>query len=277
MASLTRTWWGEKFLNVLSISMDSGRLARGRSYAGPNRLLTFTIEGTKITATVRGNVNPYFGVYKEPQYKTSVQLKTFSAKDWEQLVALISENAACLSQLLLGEVPNHIEDIFSQKGLELLPKRRDDLISECSCPDYASPCKHVAGVYYKIASLLDRDPLLVFQLRGMDITKLQEKLAQSPLGQALLDQRADQQLPLIYHTQRYTAPQTVSLNNPSLKTFWHGQQALPLVSTQTQAVTSAVLLKKAGDYPAFWTRNNSFISAMEEVYDLMIKKNKGVF
>ncbi len=75
MVKMARTWWGEKFLEVLSVSMDIGRLKRGRPYAGPRRILDFEIRQATVKAKIRGNVNPYFGVYKEPRYDVTVRLK----------------------------------------------------------------------------------------------------------------------------------------------------------------------------------------------------------
>ncbi len=275
MAKITRTWWGETFLNVLQMSMDSGRLGRGRAYAGPNRLLEFAIKGPVIKATIRGNINHYFGVYKEPRYKIDVQLTQFSAKDWDAMIEAITHNAACLSQLLMNEMPTSIENLFAKQNLHLLPQERKDLISQCSCPDYAEPCKHVAGVYYKVASLLDRDPLLLFQLRGMDAKKLQKKLAISPLGKALIDQWGDNKQTIEYHPHRYPEPQRHPAQLTSLKAFWQGESALPLVTSSTgTAATSAVLIKKGGDFPAFWQNDHSFIEVMEIIYPRIVDKNK---
>lgn len=275
MAKMTRTWWGESFLDVLESVMDSGRLGHGRAYAGPNRLLEFAIKDTTVTAKIRGNKNPYFGVYKEPKYKVNFELKQFSAKDWDKLAEAISHNAAFLSQLLLNEMPANIESLFAQHKLNLLPRQANDLISQCSCPDYASPCKHVAGVYYKVASLLDRDPFLLFQLRGMDINQLQTQLATSPLGKALLDQWGSGEQAVEYHTHRYPDVQHQTQASTDLKSFWQGEQPLPLVSHFSgKPATDAVLIKKGGDYPAFWQRNQSFVEVMEVLYPRIVEKNK---
>jgi uncharacterized Zn finger protein len=258
------------------MSMDSGRLGRGRAYAGPNRLLEFAIKGPVIKATIRGNINHYFGVYKEPRYKIEVQLKQFSAKDWDAMIEAITHNAACLSQLLMNEMPTSIENVFAKQNLHFLPQERTDLISQCSCPDYADPCKHVAGVYYKVASLLDRDPLLLFQLRGMDAAKLQKKLAASPLGKALIDQWGDDKQTIEYHPHRYPEPQRQPAQSPNLKAFWQGESALPLVASFTgTAATSAVLIKKGGDYPAFWHNDQSFIEVMEAIYPRIVDNTTG--
>lgn len=42
----------------------------------------------------------------------------------------------------------------------------------CSCPDWASMCKHVAAVLYGIGSRLDREPALFFELRKIDMQEL---------------------------------------------------------------------------------------------------------
>ena len=275
MARMTRTWWGKKFLDVLSHIMDSGRLKRGRAYSTPRRLLEFDVSGYTVNATIRGNVNPHFGVYREPKYKVVVKLKRISVKDWDRITGEIGNNAACLSQLLMNEMPTAIEGVFSELDLHLLPQSRADIISSCSCPDYASPCKHVAGVYYKIASLLDRDPLLAFQLRGMKFESLQRKLSASPLGQALSDHFGSGEPAIEYPSHRYTSPQRRSLPNGSPKSFWQGSGTLPPVEVEDGNQTApAILIKRGGDFPAFWNKDVSFIEAMEPVYVRIVEKNK---
>ncbi|MCY4049990.1 MAG: SWIM zinc finger family protein [Gammaproteobacteria bacterium] len=273
--AVIRTWWGEKFLDVLVRYMDIGRLKRGRSYSGSHRLLNFSIEGHQVKAKVRGNVNPYFGVYKEPQYKVSVSLQQFSAEDWDKIVSDMTNNAAILSQLLLNEMPSSIERIFSARGLRLLPLKSTDIISKCSCPDYVSPCKHVAGVYYKIASILDRDPFLAFQLRGMQFKKLHSALAESDLGQALIHQMETHDHKLEYHDNRFPSPVRDLETFPDLQSFWTGGESLPeLDDLQNEPVTAAILIKKGGDYPEFWGHNKPLIEMMEPIYERIIRVNR---
>ena len=275
MAKLVRTWWGERFLDVLEDCMDSGRLRRGRSYAGPSRILEFGINGSTVKARIRGNINRYFGVTKEPRYNVEVSLKQFSSANWEAVTDQISHNAAFLSQLIVNEMPSTIEDAFAGLHRNLLPREKDDLVSSCSCPDYASPCKHVAGVYYRIASMLDRDPLLLFQLRGMSFTKLRSKLEATPLGQALLDQRGSDARKVDYSAHLYTAPHLAPLNNPDLKSFWQGRLRVPEVtSVDPTMLKSAILVRKGGHLPHFWEQPGSFIDAMEAVYTYILAKNK---
>ena len=275
MVRMTKTWWGEVLLDVLAMSMDEGRLKRGRAYSGPRRLLDFSISNGVAKATVRGNINPYFGVYEEPRYKVSVKLRQYTSTDWNGISEVVSGNAAFLSQLLMDEMPTAIEDAFSSSGRTLLPRSRDDIISKCSCPDWASPCKHVAGVYYKIASLLDRDPMLLFQLRGLEFSILRNKLAGSPLGQALIDEQADEGGATDLPTNRYTNPRRVPAAGIDAKSYWKGEHPLPSVDALNESPpTPAVLIKKGGDHPPFWHSDHSFIGVMEEVCNRVVQKNR---
>jgi len=274
MARMTRTWWGEAFLDVLEQCMDPGRLWRGRAYSGPNRLLKFSIKGTRVSAVMRGNINPHFGVYKEPRYSVSVQLTSLSDSNWQKITKAITGNAACLSQLLMDEMPAAIDELCRESGTGLLPRSRTELQTQCSCPDWASPCKHVAGVYYKIASLLDRDPMLLFQLRGMTLHQLQSKLAKSPLGQALIDQCKDGPITPESHDHHYTQPRLRSASDVSCKSFWLGNAPLPKIDAAPEPPTPAVLIKRGGDHPPFWHLDKSFVAVMEDVCTRVVEKNK---
>ena len=75
MAQFSRTWWGQRFIAALEEFTDPARLGRGRSYASGGRILEYTLGNGTVTAKVRGSINPYFGVYKEPIYRTSITIK----------------------------------------------------------------------------------------------------------------------------------------------------------------------------------------------------------
>jgi uncharacterized Zn finger protein len=277
MAEFSRTWWGQKFIEAIERFTDSARLGRGRSYARGGRVKSFDIHGTCVTATVRGSVNPYFGVYKEPLYITMIEFDSISKAKWAAVIALMASKASLISRLLLNEIPENIEASFATLGLHLLPSSRGDFHTTCSCPDYSNPCKHIAGVYYLLAAELDQDPFLLFELRGLPREQLKAELAKTPLGQALSAELSVQQQPPRPSESYYTRPQTVPLSNLSPKAFWQGEKRLPqTVELTTPSVVPAILVKKQGDFPAFWERDNSFIEAMEEFYERIKAKNKDV-
>lgn len=275
MSKFSRSWWGQKFIEALEQLSDSGRLSRGRSYASNGKVLHFEIQGGTVTAQVRGSVNPYFGVYKEPLYSTTIEFQPISAAKWAAAIALVASKASLISRLLLNEIPDNIEDSFAQLGLHLLPHSRKDFQASCSCPDWGNPCKHIAGVYYLVASELDRDPFLLFELRGLSRDRLHEELAKSPLGQALSAELQLAQRPPQSIESYYTRPKTVTLQPVTeLRDFWHGEKRLPqTIAPLPDTVVPGIPVKKQGDFPAFWERDNSFIAAMETIYEQVRNKS----
>jgi uncharacterized Zn finger protein len=275
MTKMSRTWWGQKFLEAIEALTDEGRLSRGRSYASDHRLKRFEIDGSLVIAQIRGNVNPYFGVYEEPTYNTVIDFETISPAKWAAVIALMASKAGLISRLLLNEIPDNIEDNFAILKLSLLPKSRKDFHSQCSCPDWSNPCKHIAGVYYRLAAELDRDPFLLFELRGLPRETLKAELMKTPLGRALAAELSAEQQPPVACDRYFTAPQTQPVPDLSLKAFWHGEKPLPkTVEAITPSPISAVLVKKQGDFPAFWHRDNSFTEAMESLYGYVKAKHQ---
>ncbi|PZO56080.1 MAG: hypothetical protein DCF15_09515 [Phormidesmis priestleyi] len=284
MSKTTRTWWGQTFLTALEQFTDSGRLSRGRSYANGRKVQHFEINSEQVTAQVRGSVNPYYGVYEEPLYTTTLEFQPISRAKWTAAIALMATKVSTLSQLLIGEIPDNIEASFAPLGISLLPHQKGDFSSHCTCPDWSNPCKHVAGLYYLVAAELDRDPIKLFELRGLSREDLHAELSKTPLGTALSAELAAEPKPIEPAESLYTRPQLISAEIfaqtatvKTLKTFWQGATPLPTeVEDPQPSQVSAILIKKQGDFPAFWDRDNSFIEAMEEFYTRVRTKNSDI-
>ena len=123
------------------------------------------------------------------------------------------------------------------------------------------------------AGQLDQDPFLLFEMRGLPPEKLLQELANSPLGKVLSDAKSSATVELVPVASFYTRPILAELpQETSLKGFWHGQQPLPKEIEPSQAATiPAMLIKKGGDFPAFWHKQTSFIEVMEDFYVRMRK------
>jgi len=222
-------------------------------------------------------VNPYFGVTKEPTYETTLGLKPISDDDWTLLIRHLGSRAAYVSRLLLNEMPDTIEKPFELLDLHLLPHSGRDFKTYCSCPDYANPCKHVAGLCYFLSSRLDQDPFLLFELRGLSPAKLFERLRETPLGRILVEAReAEQEDVYTPVTALFSRPQpgeTVGVGDPAA--FWTSPKRLPADWAPSAApAVRAPRVKKGGDYPEFWKQNLSFPVAMETVYESIRKRAK---
>lgn len=153
-----KTWWAGRWIAALERLVNAGRLTRGRSYARSGQVVELEAGPEGIQARVQGS---------RPQpYRVSIHFATLSAEAWERVIDAMAAEAIYAARLLAGEMPEQVEDVFEQAGVSLFPKARGDLQSECSCPDWANPCKHVAAVHYLLGERFDEDPFLMFLLRG---------------------------------------------------------------------------------------------------------------
>ena len=256
--------------------MDAGRLARGRSYATPYRRQEFSIRRGTIEATIRGNINTYFGVYETPYYRVRIEFEKVAASGRNAIFRRLGSNADWVTHLILGEVPPTVEKAFAGSAVKLLPRSGEEIHSSCSCPDHANPCKHVAGVYYHVAALLDRDPLLLFEVRGMDRAKLLQAVAQSEFGSALAGAAGsgDPDPAPAVAEPRFPRVEAGGSDAPAsdLRSFWRGRPVPREVRAEGHAPpVSALLLRREGDYPEFWHRDTSFIEAMAALYERVAK------
>jgi len=124
MNKFSKTWWGQRFIEALEEFTDSARLSRGRSYAKNDKVKNYEIDGNLITAQVRGSINPYFGVYKEPLYKVSIEIKPITRAEWSQALYNLGSRASMISKLLLKEVPDNIDEAFSDLNTLITPQSK---------------------------------------------------------------------------------------------------------------------------------------------------------
>ncbi len=165
MKSAGTTWWGQRWIEALEqvLSGDASRLARGRTYARAGRTHDLVVDGGKVAAKVTGS--------RATPYKISIALAQLPEVAWKKAIAGMAEKAQFAAELLAGQMPKEIDEVFRAAGTSLFPARRAELVTHCSCPDWGDPCKHVAATHYVLGEALDRDPFLLFELRGR--TKLQ--------------------------------------------------------------------------------------------------------
>ncbi|MBN1935562.1 MAG: SWIM zinc finger family protein [Anaerolineae bacterium] len=156
--AFVKTWWADRWIKALTRLMDSARLGRGRSYARRGQVLEIKIKPGAVTARVQGS--------RRTPYKVSIELQPLGQIQWARVFDALAEQALFAAQLLNGEMPPDIERVFEAVHVPLFPASKDDLVTDCSCPDWANPCKHVAAVYYLLGEQFDQDPFLLFALRG---------------------------------------------------------------------------------------------------------------
>ncbi|WRH67099.1 MAG: SWIM zinc finger family protein [Planktothrix sp. GU0601_MAG3] len=206
---MSQEWWSQQWLDLLDKYRFKKRLERARNYAREGNVLNIEFKDQKVLAQVHGTqIEPY---------TVSLWLDIFSEEEWNYIIATLSQRAIFSAKLLAGEMPQDIEDVFAANGLRLFPFSLDNVHSECSCPDQANPCKHIAAVYYMLGDRFSEDPFVLFQLRGKNAEQIINALRQ------LRGQSKDE-------INAATSEEiTIKFNNPnSLKIdqFWNYSQQL---------------------------------------------------
>jgi len=156
-----QTWWGEQWLNALKNIDYDNRLPRGRAYAGNGSVLETKINVNIIHARVEGS--------RPKPYNISITVPLFTKEQKEELVNGIKKDPFMLSKLLNRELPQELHRMALYQGIKLFPSSWKDFAMDCSCPDWAVPCKHLAAVIYVLSREIDANPFLVLQLHGLDL------------------------------------------------------------------------------------------------------------
>lgn len=175
--TLAKNWWGKAWnLNLESYADYSNRIARGKSYVKSNAVLDLKISKGGVVAKVQGS--------RAKPYDTEICIDTLDSKKWQEILKLCNHRIDTLEQLIEGKFPKELGILFTDKRYSMFPSPKE-IHFNCSCPDYASMCKHVAAVLYGIGARLDLNPLLFFELRDIDGRELIRKSMEQKLDSML--------------------------------------------------------------------------------------------
>lgn len=248
--SIGDTWWSKRWVKVLESFGWSNRLERGRRYARGGQVLDFRLSAGKVTARVQGSV--------PKPYKVSIEIKPLKDGAWDRVTDEMSSKAVFAAKLLAGEMPQNIEEAFKAAGMSLFPNSSKDIKTDCTCPDSANPCKHIAAVYYILAEEFDRDPFMIFNLRGRtqeEITAILRK-KRTACMQNLPEPEV---LPSEEATEQKEAP--LSIDN-----FWVGGEHESFSVNISPPDVSAAIIKRLGT-PRFWDSKEDFNKKMGGYYE----------
>lgn len=160
--TIARSFWGKGWCEQLeSFSDYENRLPRGRSYVRAGTVCHLEIREGEVEALVSGT----------SLYKVKVSIDPLSNENWQQVKRRCSGQIGSLLELLQGKLSDHVMETVTNRETGLFPLP-DEIEFDCSCPDWAVMCKHVAAVLYGIGARLDKQPALLFKLRGVDHEEL---------------------------------------------------------------------------------------------------------
>jgi uncharacterized Zn finger protein len=252
-----QNWWARRWIAVLEGFELGGRLQRARAYARRGQVVSILIEKGRVDAVVQGS--------RPDPYLVTLETRTLKPEEWRRLAATLNREARFAAQLLAGEMPADVEEAFRLAGLSLFPAQRSDLRTECSCPDWSNPCKHIAAVYYLLGEEFDRDPFLIFRLRGLDRDEL-----------ILLLARAAATAPA--RPEPRGRPRRAADPVPSdASAFWQGSEVpAELLGDVEAPPVAAALLARLGAFP-FWRGRQPLVEAITPVYHAVSARALAVF
>jgi uncharacterized Zn finger protein len=155
--TIARTFWGKAWCDNLESYMDyANRLPRGRTYVRNGSVVHLDIRPGEIEATVSGS----------ELYQVRISIAAAAKAKWKKLCQECAGGIGSLVELLQGRFSDHVMGIITRKDTGLFPAPAEIKL-KCSCPDWATMCKHVAAVLYGVGARLDQSPELLFALRSV--------------------------------------------------------------------------------------------------------------
>jgi uncharacterized Zn finger protein len=166
---IARTFWGKAWCRHLESYSDfENRLPRGRTYVRNGSVCHLEIQRGRISAKVQGS----------SMYDVTVDIRPLPHPAWKSIKERCTGKIASLLDLLQGRLSAGVMQVVADREHGLFPSPREIRMS-CSCPDWATMCKHVAAVLYGVGARLDEKPELLFLLRGVDHEELIDARAEA--------------------------------------------------------------------------------------------------
>jgi uncharacterized Zn finger protein len=247
---------GRSFLRTLRSGFDTARFSRGREIFEHQRVLMAEWASGQVSSRIKGRPKPYRDLGGCPVYEAWMRFEPLPEAEVLPVLVEIGSRVGLAAQLLSHDLCWREDDLLPT-GFE----------SGCSCPDARNPCKHIAALTHHLARCLDRDPLILFELRGIAREEIERHLFETPLGGVVLEAlrhplpRPEMREYFFTRPQECAIPQTLSpadfFGGPSVRRESQGPQGLGI---------PGILVRKGGDYPRFWEGDESFIKVMDAFY-----------
>lgn len=176
-SKLATTWWGLMWnKNLERYATFANRIGRGKTYVKNGFVIDLKINLGQVNAYVQGK--------RSAPYQVQIDITTIDKKRVEKIQSLCQGKLDTIEQLMEGNLPKELSDVFFLQGSGLFPEPKE-IHFRCSCPDSTDCCKHVSAVFYGIGRKLDIDPSLFFTLRGLDIKDFTSKVIKNKTNDLL--------------------------------------------------------------------------------------------
>ena len=259
-SGIGENWWTARWIAALERLGWSMRLQRAQAYAKGGNVLRIDVQPGLISAAVKGS--------QPKPYRVNIRIQPLTDAEWERVTDALAAQALFAARLLAGEMPPTIEDAFAQAGVTLFPTSAGDLYATCSCPDWSHPCKHVAAVHYMLGAEFDRDPFLLFWLRGRSRQQIIEALRAKRSAPALETDEGEEETPV----EETTPETTIRPLEECIGSFW--QPGESLIGQQFRVEKPEVpesVLRRLGP-PPFWRGEYDVMPVLVDAYSTVSRE-----
>ena len=161
-----RNWWAKRWQDIIEGMGLGARLGRGKNYAMSGQVLSMEISGNRIYSRVLGA--------REEPYDVTIDFKAVEGEAKRRILSKIKAEPMTIARILADDLPVEVEMFFREESFHLFPggklsPGKYDMTTDCSCPDYANPCKHVSAVLLILGEEIARRPSTLLTLRGITL------------------------------------------------------------------------------------------------------------
>jgi len=259
------TWAGQRWARLVQEAVAGDEAVEAVEYATGGQTRRMTVENGVVRAAVQGR--------SDRPYQITLEFQRFTPEQWDKVIAVLADQAVHAAKLLAGELPTNIEDLLAPLGLKLFPTDAGEVSVATTCksrpaarPDGTLPwSKHMGCVGYLLAEKLDKDPFLIFQLRGMEPENLLERVRQQRALAGLGGEAAPVYAPVVPGASDVSPGEDTG--DPG-GDFWAAGPELDLIETPVRAPeVSHPLLRRLGSSP--FAGRFPLVGLLATCYDLI--------
>lgn len=235
--------------------LTQSQLRRGRQYARQGQVLTLITSTGSIKSQVQGS--------RPTPYETEITIPVFSQAELKSLKSIFSGSIVYTAKLLNREILTELNENLRGSGIELFPRLDSGLEASCSCGEIEIPCRHAVATHLLIAEEMDRDPALLFKIRGLPLTRILDMTLEcaEELNPDSADSSAELPSPCFFpepgHEVIPAEFWATSIDSPGTLLL----ESEPMVSPLHHALPA----RKLGNFP-FWRSGEDFTKFLEESY-----------
>lgn len=175
------SWWGHAWKN----NLESYANCQNNLSFDLTKLQSINIQAISLSNAYKGDILAYVQSSRQKPFEIVIRIKPLPKIRWKNIVGLCEDKIPDLTTLFAANFHPELKEVFTNKALGLFPAP-SEIVTACSCSDWSDMCRHTLAVLYSIATKLDDNPALIFELRGVDAKDLLARYAGPDLESTIM-------------------------------------------------------------------------------------------